>query len=89
MVEQLRRCTAFHNLPLVEHHDLIAPVVDHGQVVADEQVAHAKGLLQILQQVEHLGLHRHIQGADRLVCHDESGPGDEGPRNGNALALPA
>ena len=89
VVEQIGRCPSLHDLPLVQHHDLVAQVVHHGQIVADEQEAHAKFLLQVLQQVEHLGLHRHIQRAHGLIGHDEPGPGDQGAGNGNALALAA
>ena len=45
----------------------VAQLGDDGQVVADEQDGHADGLAQLTEQVEHLGLDRHIQGAGRLV----------------------
>ena len=89
MREELRRRAALHHQAAVQHADLVAQVVDHRQVVADEQIAHAELLLQVLHEVEHLGLHRHIERAHRLVGHDELGPGDEGARDGDALALAA
>jgi hypothetical protein len=46
-------------------------------------------LLQVLHQVEHLGLHRDVERADRLVGHDQLRPGDQRAGDGNALALAA
>jgi hypothetical protein len=57
--------------PWLQHDDLVAHQVHHRQVVADEQVGHAEAVLQVLHQVQHLGLHRHVQRADRLVGHDQ------------------
>jgi hypothetical protein len=75
--------------PAMQHANVVAQVVDHRQVVADEQVADAELLLQVLHEVEHLGLHRDVERAHRLVGHDELGPRDECTRNGNALPLAA
>ena len=57
--------------------------------MADKKVTQAKTVLQVHHQVEHLGLHRHIQSAHRLVGHDERRSGDQGPSDGDALALAA
>ena len=57
--------------------------------MADEQIGDAELLLQVLHQVQHLRLHRHVQCTDRLVGHDEFRAGDERPGNGDALALAA
>ena len=61
----------------------------HGEVVGDEHVGHSELLLQILQKVHDLGLHRHVQRRDRLVAHDQPGPRGQRPRNADALALAA
>ena len=57
VLEELRRRSALHDLAVVEHHDLVAQVVDDGQVVADQHIGDATLGLQILHQVEHLGLY--------------------------------
>ena len=88
-MQQLRRRASFHHLALVQYHHLIAHMVDHRQIVPDDDVGHAKFLLQLQQQIQHLGLHRDIQRADRLVGHDQARARDDGPRNGDALALAA
>ena len=36
-----------------------------------KDVAHAVFVLQLLQQVEHLGLHRDVEGGDRFVADDD------------------
>ena len=74
---------------MLQHDDLVAHQVHHREVVADEEVGHAEAVLQFLQQVEHLCLHRHVERAHRFVGHDQLRPRDEGARDGDALALAA
>ena len=87
MGKQLTRRTALDHQAAVQHADFIAQVVHYREVVADQQITDAELLLQVLHQVEHLRLHRHIERAHRLVGHDQLGSRDERPRNGDALAL--
>ncbi len=74
---------------MLQHDHLVAHQVDHRQVVADEQVGHAETVLQVLHQVQHLGLHRHVERADRLVGDDQLRPRDQRARDRDALALAA
>jgi len=39
-----------------------------GQVVCDEEVGDAELRLQVAQQVEHLGLDRHVEGRHGLIA---------------------
>ena len=55
----------------VHHRDPVADVADDRQVVGDEQVGQRELVLEALQQVDDLGLDRHVEGADRLVGDDE------------------
>ena len=89
VAEQLSGRAPLYDAALVQHHHLVAQVIHHGEVVADEHVGDAELLLQVLHQVEHLGLYRHVERAHGFVRHDEAGPGDEGTRYGDALALAA
>jgi hypothetical protein len=41
------------------------------EVVGNEDVGEAELCLQVLQQVEDLRLHRHVQRRDRLVADDQ------------------
>ena len=56
-----------------QHADPVRHLVDHGQVVADEQAAEAQLLLQGPEQLEHVGLHRHVERAGRLVGDHQAG----------------
>ena len=62
---------------------------DDVEVVGDEHVRQAELLLQVLQQVEDLRLHRDVQRRDGLVAEDELRVDGEGARDADALPLPA
>ena len=53
--------------------DPVADVLDHGEVVGDEQVGQAELLLEVVEQVQHLALDRHVERRHGLVADDESG----------------
>ena len=57
--------------------------------MGDEQIGQAKVLLQLLNQIQHLALHRNVQGAHRLVAHDELGLQGQRPGDADTLALAA
>ena len=59
------------------------------EVVRDEQERERQPILQLGEQVEHLGLDRHVERGDGLVEHDEVGLERERPRDPDALALAA
>lgn len=67
----------------------MADVPDHGQVVADEEVAHAEVALEVHEQVQDLALHREVERGDGLVADDEVGFQGQGPRDADALELAA
>ena len=50
MVEQLVHRPLFHNAPLLHHQSRIAKLVDHVQIVRDEQVAEVQFIPQLPQQ---------------------------------------
>ncbi len=64
-------------------------MLDHAQVVGHEQICQAELLLQVLQQVQDLGLDRNVQGRDWLVADHQLRMGSQGSGNANALALAA
>ena len=59
------------------------------QVVADEDVGEAAFVLQLLEQIQHLGLDADVERRDRFVADDELGAGGERPGDADALALAA
>ena len=73
----------------VHHGDAIGDVLHHREIVRDEQIGEPALLLQILQQVDHLRLHRDVERRHRLVAHDELGLHRERARDADALALTA
>ncbi|MNG01827.1 hypothetical protein D3C84_848230 [compost metagenome] len=53
--------TLFDDAPQVHHRYPVGEVFDDREVVADQQIGQAEFALEVLQQVENLRLHRHIQ----------------------------
>ncbi len=59
--------------PDVHHGDPIADMLDDTQIMSDEDAGQAEFVLEVLQQVERLRLHGHIERRDRLVRDHELG----------------
>ena len=74
---------------VLHHQHLVGHEAHHRQVVADEDVGQAEFVLQVLEQVEHLRLHRDVERADRLVEHQHLGVERQAARDRDALALAA
>ena len=87
--EQGRLVGNLDDAPEVHHRHPRGDVLDHRQVVRDEQVRQAELALQVLQQVEHLSLHRHVQRRHRFVADDEPRLNSQRTRDADALALAA
>ena len=60
-------------------------MLDDAEVMRDEQVGEIELFLKVLQKIQDLRLHRHIQGGDCFIGDDEPGVEGEGARNANAL----
>jgi hypothetical protein len=52
----------------VHHGDAMRDLADHGEVVRDEEIGETPVALELEEEVEHLGLHRHIE-ADTGSSH--------------------
>ena len=74
---------------MFQHGDLVADVLDDGEVMGDEEVGEAELLLQIHEKIDDLGLDGNVEGADRLVANDEFRFDGEGAGDADALALAA
>jgi hypothetical protein len=77
----------FHNLPQVHHHDSMAYVFNHRQVVCDKQQRQAEAFLQILQQVHNLRLDRNIESAHWLIADQQPRIKRQGAGDANPLPL--
>ncbi len=73
----------------VHHQHLVRDVAHHAEVVRDEEIGQAELGLQVVQQVQHLGLDRHVERRHRLVGHQQARVEHQGPRDRDALALAA
>ena len=71
------------------HGDRVGDVVDHREIVRDEQVGQAEGALQVLEEVEHLCLHRDVERRDRLVAEQHLRVQRKGAGDAETLALAA
>ena len=75
--------------PKVHHRDAVGDMLNDAEIMTDEQVGEPEFLLQILQQVQHLRPHRHIERRHRLITDDQFRTRREGTSDGDALALAA
>src|SRR5439155_15914619 len=57
------------DFPEVHDYHAAAHMFDHGKIMGDEQKRDSTRLLQILKQIDDLGLHGNIQRADRLIAN--------------------
>ena len=78
-----------HQLPQVHYGDGVAHVLHRRQVVGYKDVGDAPLVLDVFQQVQHLGANGNVQRRYRLVQHDEVGVQRQGAGHADALALPA
>ncbi len=77
------------DLAQVHHRHAVADLFHHRDVVRDEQVRQAHLGLQLLHQLDHACLHRHVQRRHRLVGHDDLGIHAQRAGDADALALAA
>ncbi len=73
----------------IHHRHPVGDVLDHREVVADEKIGDAEPALEVLQQVDHLGAHRHVERRDGLVADDQLGAERQRAGDADALALAA
>ncbi len=85
----LLRVGDLHDPAEVHHSDPVGDVAHDGQVVRDEDVGQPELVLQVLEQVDDLGLDRHVERRDRLVADDQLRAQRDGPGDTDALALAA
>ena len=69
--------------------DLVADMLDHAEVVGDEDRGDPEVALQVHEQIEDLRLNAHVERADRLVGDDQFRLAGKRRGDADALALPA
>src|SRR2546426_3317689 len=85
--EQLGRSRPLEDPAEVHDRDTVRHVPHHAEVVRDEEVREVLPLLYFLEEVQDLGLDRHIEGAGRFVEEQELRFRREGAGNRDALTL--
>ena len=55
----------------VHDHDTVAEVLDHAQVVGDEEVGQTLLIPELVQELEDLCLHRYVQRRYRFIADAE------------------
>ena len=85
--EDLFGWSTFDDLARLHDRYLIAEVADDVKIVRDKQIRQPFLLLQVLEQVDHLGLDGNIKGAGGFIQDQETGRGGQGACYANALAL--
>src|SRR5574340_326537 len=81
------RRAVFDDAPEVHHRHLVRQIFDHREIMSDEKVGEAKFVLQVLQQIKNLCLHRNVECAGRLVADHQPRRYRQRPRNRDALPL--
>ena len=77
------------DLAEVHHEDAVGDVADDVQVVRDEDVREPEVALQVLEQVQDLRLHGHVERGDGLVADDQLRVDRQRARDADPLPLPA
>ena len=85
--KQIALVGVFNNLPEIHHRNPIGNMFDHGQIVRDEHIRQPELALQILQQIDHLRLHRYIECRHRFIANDQTGLDRQRPRDTDTLTL--
>src|ERR1700682_5907236 len=75
--------------PEVHDGDSVRYVADHSQVVGNHQVRERETLLELLEQVDDLGLDGDVKGRHRLVGDNQFGSEGKGAGDTDSLALTA
>ena len=79
--------TQFHQPSQIHDGDAVADIFHHAQVMGYENICKVKMLLQLLKQVNDLGLYGHVKSRYRFIADDHSGITGNGPGNVQPLAL--
>ena len=72
-VKDLVAAAALHNGSRVHHADAVADIGDDAQIVGNEHDAHMDLILQLLKQLQNLGLNGHVQSRGGLVRDQQLG----------------
>jgi hypothetical protein len=89
VVEQLFDRGSLHNPPGVHHYDTVAVAGDDTKIVGDQDCPQLRSVNEVVQQLEDLGLDRHVEGGGGLVRDQHPGLTGHRQSDNYSLALPA
>ena len=72
MLEDLFNTGELEDLACIHNGDPVRDVANCVHVMRDEHQPESKAVLQIVEEVQDLGTHRHVQGRGRLVGNDDA-----------------
>ena len=84
--EDLTRRPVLHRAARVHDEHRVGRLGDHTEVVGDQDDTHVELVLDLLDQLEDLRLHRHVEGGRRLVGDQDRRPVHERHRDHRPLA---
>src|SRR6266550_8702727 len=79
----------FDDAPEIHDGNALADMLDDRQIVGNKEISEPEFLLQVIQQIDDLGLDRHIQCRHRLIADNQFRLDGERARDTDALALTA
>ena len=88
-LEHLRRAPLLDDMALLHNDDAVSDFGCHPEIMRDENHAHVLATLNVADQLEDLGLGRHVQRGRRLVGDKDGRLERERHRDHHSLALPA
>ena len=77
------------DLAQIHDRDPVGHVANDAEVVGDEEIGQAELVLNVLEQVDDLGLHGNVERRNGFVGDDQLGPQRERTGDADALTLPA
>ena len=89
LVEDRVAVALFDDAAVLHDDDAVCHLLDHAEVVADEQAGEAVAPLQFRKERENLGADRDVERRDRLVGDQELRASGNGAGDRDALTLPA
>jgi len=72
----------------IHHRDPVGKMLDHRQIVADEEIGQSELAPKLKQKIENLRLHRDIEGRRRLVADQDLRAHDQGAGDGDRWRCP-
>src|SRR5215469_8575822 len=87
--EDRRRRAQLYDAPQIHDRDAGAEVLDHTQIMGNEDHGKAERIPEVYQQVQHLSLDRDVEAGNGFVSHQHGRPYGKRPRDCRALSLAA